>query len=86
MKTSDLFQKALSEVPNELKLQIDLSFAISDKLAGILEERGMSQRDFAKAVGKTDTEVSRWLGGTHNFTLKTIAKISSVLGCDLISV
>lgn len=86
MKTSDLFQKALSEVPDELKLQIDLSFAISDKLAGILEERGMSQRDFAKAVGKTDTEVSRWLGGTHNFTLKTIAKISSVLGCDLICV
>lgn len=86
MKTSDLFQKALSEVPNDLKLQIDLSFAISDKLAGILEERGMSQHDLAKAVGKTDTEVSRWLGGTHNFTLKTIAKISSVLGCDLISV
>jgi len=86
MKTSELFHQALSEVPNDLKIQIDLSWAISDKLAAILEERGMSQRDFAKAVGKTDTEVSRWLGGTHNFTLKTIAKISSVLGCDLISV
>lgn len=86
MKTSELFHKALSEVPNDLKIQIDLSWAISDKLAAILEERGMTQRDFAKIVGKTETEVSRWLGGTHNFTLKTIAKISSVLGCDLISV
>ena len=47
---------------------------------------GMSQKDFARMVGKTETEVSRWLGGTHNFTLKTIAKISSVLGCNLISV
>ena len=86
MKTSELFHQALSEVPNDWKIQIDLSWAISDKLAAILEERGMTQRDFAKIVGKTETEVSRWLGGTHNFTLKTIAKISSVLGCDLISV
>ena len=86
MKTSVLFQKALAEVPDELKIQVDLSFAISDKLAGILEERGMSQKDFARMVGKTETEVSRWLGGTHNFTLKTISKISSVLGCNLISV
>ena len=85
-KTSTLFQQALSEVPNDLKIQIDLSFAIADKIAGILEERGMSQKDFARLVGKTETEVSRWLGGTHNFTLKTIAKISSVLGCNLISV
>ena len=86
MKTSDLFQKALSEVPDELKIQIDLSFAIADKIAGILKERGMSQKDFARMVGKTETEVSRWLGGTHNFTLKTIAKISSVLDCNLINV
>jgi DNA-binding XRE family transcriptional regulator len=58
MKTSELFHKALSEVPNDLKIQIDLSWAISDKLAAILEERGMTQRDFAKIVGKTETEVS----------------------------
>ena len=86
MKTSDLFQQALAEVPDDLKIQIDLSFAISDKIAGILEERGMSQKDFARLVGKTETEVSRWLGGTHNFTLNTIAKISSVLGCNIISI
>ena len=86
MKTSDLFQQALAEVPDDLKIQIDLSFAISDKIAGILEERGMSQKDFARLVGKTESEVSRWLGGTHNFTLKTIAKISSVLGCNIISI
>ena len=86
MKTSELFQQALSEVPDDLKIQIDLSFAISDKIAGILKERGMSQKDFARLVGKSETEVSRWRGGTHNFTLKTIAKISSGLGCNLISI
>ena len=31
-------------------------------------------------MGKTETEVSRWLSGTHNFTIATIAKITKVLG------
>ena len=56
MKTSELFAKAVSEAPDDLKIQIDLSFAISDKLAGILEERGMSQKEFARIVGKTETD------------------------------
>lgn len=86
MKTSTLFQQALSEVPNDLKIQIDLSFAIADKLDSILKEKGLSQKDFAKLIGKTEAEVCRWLGGTHNFTLKTIAKISSVLDTQLINV
>lgn len=86
MKTSTLFQQALSEVPKDLKIQVDLSFAIADKLDAILNEKGLSQKEFAKMIGKTEAEVSRWLGGTHNFTLKTIAKISSVLNVDLISV
>ena len=86
MKTSTLFQQALSEVPKDLKIQIDLSFALADKLDAILNEKGLSQKEFAKMIGKTEAEVSRWLGGTHNFTLKTIAKISSVLNVDLISV
>lgn len=86
MKTSSLFQQALSEVPKDLKIQIDLSFAIADKLDALLKEKGMSQKEFALLIGKTEAEVCRWLGGTHNFTLKTIAKISSVLDVDLIKV
>jgi predicted transcriptional regulator len=86
MKTSSLFQQALSEVPKDLKIQIDLSFAIADKLDALLKEKGMSQKEFALLMGKQESEICRWLGGTHNFTLKTIAKISSVLNVDLINV
>lgn len=86
MNTSVLFNKSLDSIPNELKIQIDMSWSISDKLSKILEEKNMTQKDFAKLVGKQESEVCRWLGGTHNFTLKTIAKISSVLDVDLIKV
>lgn len=81
-----MFSDILNDIPNELKVQIDLSFAIADKIASVLKERGMTNKEFAKLVGKTEAEVSRWLGGTHNFTLKTIARISSALGCEIIKV
>ena len=45
----------------------------------------MKQRDFAKALGKIETEVSHWLSGTHNLTLATIAKMATVLGDDIIT-
>lgn len=81
-----LFRQIVDETPAELKTQLRFSDSIAEKLDKLLKERGMSQRDLAKNTGKTEAEVSRWLGGTHNFTLRTLAKISNVLGEDLITV
>lgn len=87
MKTTiELYSEAVSNVPEDVRLETDWSFAISDKIADALEKKGMTQKMFAKQIGKTETEVSRWLSGTHNFTLRTIAKISSVLGMNIITV
>ncbi len=36
------------------------------------------QRDLANAMGKTEAEISKWLCGFHNFTIKTISKIEAV--------
>lgn len=80
------FVDALKDIPADTKKQVDFSWSISDRIAGLLSENGMSQKDLAKRMHKTEAEVSRWLSGTHNFTLSTIAKISTVLGEDLIKV
>lgn len=81
-----LFRQIVDETPEELKTQLRFSDSIAEKLSKLLEERGMTQRDLARKVGKTEAEVSRWLGGTHNFTLRTLAKISTILGVDMIKV
>lgn len=39
--------------------------AIANRVYDLLKERGMSQRDLARTLGKTETEVSCWLSGTH---------------------
>lgn len=80
------FQESLSQVPNDLKREIDLSFAIADKIDAILKEEGITQKELAKRTGKTAAEVSRWLCGTHNFTLRTIAKIEGALGRQIVGV
>jgi len=71
-------------IPEETKIQIELSVAIANRIYSILEQRGMSQKEFALLMGKTETEVSRWLSGTHNLTISTISKITAALGEELI--
>ena len=86
MKKNDLFQSCLSEVSQDVKVEIDLSFAIVDKIDAVLKEKGMTQRELAEALGKNEAEISRWMRGTHNFTIRTLAKISNVLGTQIIGV
>lgn len=86
MNATNVYKEALASIPKDVSLQVEWSFSISDKIDARLKELGMSQKDFARSMGKTEAEVSRWLGGTHNFTLKTLAKISSVLGEDMIHI
>lgn len=80
------FTDAISNIPPEIQKQVDMSMALSDAIAQVLSKRKLSQKDFAKMMGKTETEVSRWLAGRHNFTLSTIAKISVALGVDLVKI
>lgn len=86
MKTNRIMDDIRSTITPEMKMQMELSVAIANRIYGILESKGMSQKEFARLLGKTETEVSRWLSGTHNLTLATISKISTALGEDIIKV
>lgn len=86
MKTNRIMDEIRSTISPEMKLQMELSVAIANRIYNILESKGMSQKEFARLMGKTETEVSRWLSGTHNLTMATICKISAALGEDIIRV
>jgi len=72
------------KISGEVKRFVDHSFDIVNKIYEILEKQGKTQRDLANLMGKKESEISKWMQGTHNFTLKSIAKIESVLGEKLI--
>ena len=86
MKTNKLMDEIRQSITPEMKKQMELSVSIANRIYEILEEKEMSQKDLAHALGKTETEVSRWLSGTHNRTTATISKISVALGQDIVQI
>lgn len=85
MKTNKILDSIRENTPSDVKKQVDLCVGISNRVFELLEERNLTQRDFARMLGKTETEVSRWLSGTHNLTIATVAKMAVVLGDDIIT-
>jgi Predicted transcription factor, homolog of eukaryotic MBF1 len=79
-------KKALGKVPPSIRREVGLSFDIAGRIIEILNQKHMSQADLARAVGKKPALVSRWLSGTHNFTIQTLSQIEAALGVSIIHV
>lgn len=85
MKTiENSFQQMLDNIPADTRLEIDWSFAIANRIDYLIKKNGLSKRSFAEALGKRPSEVSKWLSGQHNFTLRTLATISAYFDEELI--
>lgn len=85
MKTiNDKFQQMLNSVPQDISNEIDLSFAIATEISILMQERGLSKKQFADALGKKPSEITKWLSGQHNFTIRTLAMLSAFFGKPLI--
>lgn len=85
-KAAQLFHQILDETPESLKTEIDLSFAVADRIDALLKRNGMTQKELARLTHTSEAAVSKWLSGTHNFTFSTIGKISAALGVSIINV
>lgn len=80
------YREMVAQVPPEIKKEINLSFAISNKIDSLMKERGLSKKQFADQIGKRPSEITRWLSGQHNFTVSTLAMLSTFFGKSIISV
>ena len=83
---NDTFQQMAASVPEEVTAEADMSFAIADEISRLMQERGLSKKQFADALNKRPSEVTKWLSGQHNFTLRTLAMLSTFFGKPLIEV
>ena len=86
MKIDPLFKECLSNVAPEVRAEVRLNMDIADRIYDLLQEKNLTQREFAALLGKRESEISRWLTGTHGFTTATIAKISAALGEPIVEV
>ena len=80
------FTEALSTVKPETRKEVGYAFDIAARIRAILIKKGLSQADLARMCGKKEAEISRWMSGTHNFTIRTISKIETALDEPIISI
>lgn len=86
MKKSSIIEERRRKVNPEVRCMVDLSFRIVDRIHEILQEKKLKQKDLASLLGKKESEISRWMRGTHNFTIDTLISIEDVLGEPIIEV
>ncbi|MCH9030325.1 MAG: helix-turn-helix transcriptional regulator [Bacteroidetes bacterium] len=81
-----IIEEFLQKKPKELKNFIRKSMDIASQISVILKKKNLTQKHLAILLNKKESEISKWLSGTHNFEIKTIAKIESVLEENIIQV
>lgn len=86
MKIDPLFKECLANVAPEVRTEVRLNMDIANRIYDLLKEKNMTQREFAALMGKRESEISRWLTGSHGFTTTTLAKISAVLNDPIVEV
>lgn len=86
MKPVNKYQEAIQNIPLEIQKESALSFSVSNKIFDLIQAKGWTQKEFARMMGKTEAEVSVWLSGQHNFTLRTVARISAIFNTDILAV
>lgn len=74
-----------NEIDPETENFVSLNVDIGSQVMEYLKELNWSQKDFAKELGKSDAEVSKWLSGVQNLTLRSIAKMQVALQKEIIT-
>lgn len=87
METNNIIDTWLSQNGKpEIDKLVEKNLAIANKIHELLLQRDLKPADLARLLDKKPSEISKWLTGTHTFTTKTITKIETVLGEDIIHI
>lgn len=81
---SKIAKRILDKTPEETRIFVRKYGDIVMRVHQLLKERGITQKQLAASMEKSPSEISKWLSGEHNFTLRSIARLEAELGVDLI--
>lgn len=79
----NILQNIIDEVKDIEKIQLETKFNVANALDSLLKNKGISKSEFAAKLGKSPSEISKWMSGKHNFTLDTLLEIAHALKVDI---
>jgi len=77
--TNPVVNQLLDEITPVEKLQTNIKMTLAARLYDLITAKGWSKSEFAQKVNKNPSEITKWLSGTQNFTIDTLAEIGVVL-------
>lgn len=80
---SQVIDDLLREITPEELSRTEKRMLLAVCIDEAIKIKGWKKRDFAKAIGKKPSEISKWLSGTHNFTADTLFDIERILDIHL---
>jgi transcriptional regulator with XRE-family HTH domain len=75
----------LDTLPQDSKLYTQHVLNIPRYVKFTLSTLGLTQSDLAAKLNKTEAEISKWLSGKQNITLRTISKLEAALPIHIIN-
>lgn len=78
--------RLLTTMPKETAIFVDLYADLVVRINQLLREKGISKKELAEKLDKKPSEISKWLNGEHNFTLRSLARLSAELDAPLLMV
>lgn len=83
---NNVLERIKNRIPPYKKRMIRMSIDIGAQIFEYMKSDGINQRELADKLGKRESEISKWLSGSHNFTIETISKIEEVFGKKIVLV
>ena len=83
---SPIIREAYDRIPALDWVTDEITEGIASRIDAVMKEKGISKKQLAELTHRRPSDVTRWLGGGHNFTCKTIALIQQALGVPLIEI
>ena len=81
---SKVAERIQTETPEEVRIFVRQYTDIVLRINQILAAKGYTQKSLAEKMNKKPSEINKWLKGSHNLTLKTLAKLEAELGEPII--
>ena len=83
---SPIIQEAYDSIPDIDWATDAITEGVASRIEAVMKEKGISKKDLAALTHRRPSDVTRWLGGGHNFTCRTIALIELALGVQIIEI
>jgi len=83
---SSIIYRILNNIPKEESLRIEKRMSLAVKIDEAIKAKGWKNKDLANVLDKELSVITKWLSGTHNFTVDTLCDIERALDIQILNV